>query len=433
MKLEDCHFAVDAAPASSPVSVSDHPAEPSKSIMDRVKGKLPIDNSYLSQIENLKTVRPVVIKCPHLLADCKDFDQALLIAAAAEVMGASRPVAAVVANDLAEAGITTFGQFCDLLTEVTGGAVVVLDDFFALIDRDQKEGERFGGSGSTEAIFRDLHHLVHVELRNAGTIIAVTGRSPTSAFRILGEGFISPVFVKTIMLDALSLKDIINILHRTKAPADLRLELGLAEDRDMQVLATCLHHYTGGYGRVVEHAIKALAEDKTLQLRGSKHIEEVLTKEFMEAIYHKLPDTLLPTISRCAPSWDKTQTFLSLLDIFHKAETRQAILARDFAAVGPSESVHTLDLLSFFGVPFKVAGRLNTELQVPVFPWLVRSLADSTFSMREEILMTSKLPKHLVRAFLDSPQGAVAWDEILENAISKDFESSIVSCALQHC
>lgn len=265
--------------------------------------------------------------------------------------------------------------------------MIVLDDFMEFID-NKAARPLFTDSCDALSVFQFLQGMVNKLLKTPGMFFIVTGRSTELTTSILQTDFVSPVFAAHVMLDALSLKDIINILWKSPGQ-DLRAELGLYNETDVQLLATCLRYYSGGCAGAVKCAIDGLIKNGALRSRGpDTSIDAVLTDALMmEDIYQTAIQSrdLLPTISRASPSWDQTTTMLSLLSVLQRARDNQTIPATERVAVSSCEVTTVVDLLSVIGMPFTKSSTRgsSSELTVQLSPWICKSLAASATNMTD--------------------------------------------------
>lgn len=357
-------------------------------------------DKHLHRVDVLSNVRTIELTASDILGALHEgnLDRAILVAATAKILGRSVSDGALY-NELKEAVVKELHELCDVLTAEDGAMLLSLDDFTDLFDdhSERAKGLYYGHPPNAKDVMDTMHATLEETMRKPGVAIVLSGRTPSVVY----DEWVARAYYayhSDGVLDALSKKDLINILCKTqRGDRFLRDKLNLTTDRDVHDLACCLLRYTGGHGRVVECALKALEQDGTLQQRPSgQGVPDVLSDDYMANLFneHIKPLNIFPRGTDVPAMWNKKKTMSSLLSVMHEARFQGDGLVSEEKWVqvlaNASERDHSVrakELLSVMGVPFTIipwVSRSSKEpyqrdkLQVHASLWLLQSLKDET-------------------------------------------------------
>jgi hypothetical protein len=282
-----------------------------------------------------------------------------------------------------------------------GAAVIILDDFTGLVGSSKfklfpssiNEG-RVSFNSTTEAtVISAIKDIVTPVLKMPGMVLYMTGRAPQAVYRKFETEGVSPLRVEPIMLDALTIKDIIDILYRShptpgKSYSDI---FGLRNNLDIQELACILYWYTGGLGRAVSDTLNALRLHLEIKIPMQNRTEgagvsTVLTHEVMTKVFDRYiqPNhSTLPRWSRMLSTWDQETCIRAVIKLLHGGLNGELVNMYSIINVGqPHCNVRVDDFLSIMGIPFVVVD--DSHLRIFVSPWMIAALsADVPFLSKE--------------------------------------------------
>jgi hypothetical protein len=219
-----------------------------------------------------------------------------------------------------------------------------------------------------------------------GMVLYMTGRAPQAVYRSFETVGVSPLRVEPIMLDSLTIKDITDILYRSRVNSIFSYSkiLGLRNNLDIQDLACILYWYTGGLGRAVSDTLQALEEELVIKIPMQNRAEgarvsTVLTHEVMTKLYEDYIEpnhSTLPRWSRMLPTWDQEKNIRTVLKLLRGALDGELVDIYTRIDVGsPNLDVQMDDFLSIMGIPFVLVDQ--DHIRITVSPWMIAALSSN--------------------------------------------------------
>ena len=352
-------------------------SRPNKSILEDLGRNT---KSVQDTLEKLRSTRPIIIKTNSLLDSASSLDRAMMISALSYIRNV--PPEPSFIDELLSEGMSTFATLCKIILKANGGAaVIILDD---LIDLVGNPHATFLRSGNNEtAVITAIKKIVAPILPMPGMVLYMTGRAPQAVYRKFETLGASPLCVYPIMLDALSIKDIIDILYRSRHVRGSYSELlGLRNNLDIQDLACILYWYTGGLGRVVSDTLDVLQAELDVKVRMQNRpegagVDTVLTYEVMTEVFTSYIEpnhSILPRWSRMLSTWDRETSMRAALKLLRGGLNDELVNIDTEVHVGtPNGYVRVDDFLSIMGVPFVLVD--DSHLRIFVSPWMVAALS----------------------------------------------------------